>query len=201
MTGWIILAVVVLLIVVISLIRLGGRVKYGPEGFFAYIMAGPFRIQLFPSERKKKTEKAKKQPKREKSEEQTQKKSGTVGRVLELLPTLTEALGRFKRKIRVDHLRLSVVWGAEDPASAAIGYGKANAFLGMIWPVLDNNFNIKKCDWQAEVDYNKTSPEFSADAAITITVGQLISFVAHYGVKIIMTWSRSGNRAAKQQEA
>ncbi len=203
MTGWIILIVILAVLFIISLVRLGGRAKFGPEGFRAYVMTGPIKIQLFPAKPKDKTKTVKppkEKKKKEKPASSDEEKPGTVGRILKLLPTVAEAAGALKRKIRIDHLVLTVIWGAEDAASAALGYGKANALLGMIWPLLDNNFKVKKCDWQIDVDYGKTSPEFTADAAITITVGQLISFAVHYGVKLLMNWSRSGKRSVIQQE-
>lgn len=203
MIGWIILAVILLLLFVLSLIRLGGRAKYGPEGFSAYVLAGPVRIQLIPSKNKGSPQKSKKRPKEKKEKHRKEsavqeEKSGTLGRVMKLLPVVCEAAGALKRKIRIDHLNLTVIWGADDPASAALGYGKANALLGMIWPLLDNNFKVKKCDWHIDVDYAKTVPEFMADAAITISIGQLISFAVHYGVKLFRNWKRSGK--APQQD-
>ena len=205
MTGWIILIIILIVLFLISLIRLGGRAKYGSDGFFAYVIAGPVRIQLFPvkeknRERPQKQEATNKKKTKPEAADKDADKPGTIGRVLKLLPVVSEAAGALKRKIRIDHLVLTVIWGADDPASAALGYGKANALLGMIWPLLDNNFKVKKCDWQIDVDYGKNVPEFTADAAITITIGQLISFVVHYGVKVLMNWSRSGKRSANQLE-
>lgn len=201
MTGWIILIAILAILVILSLIRLGGRALYGPDGFTAYVIVGPGKIQLFPLAAKEETQEKKpkkeKKPKQKKAPkhsdvEQQEDKPGTVGRVLKLLPVVAEAAGALKRKIRIDHLTLTVIWGAQDAATAAIGYGRANALLGMIWPLLDNNFKVKKCDWHVDVDYGEISPRFTADAAITISVGQLISFAVRYGVKLIMNWSRSG---------
>lgn len=210
MIGWIILAAVVLLFVVISLIRLGGRAKYDADGFYAYVLVGPAKIQLYPAKPRDKENPKKEKPKKEKQKKEKPKKAetdsgeekpGTLGRVLKLLPVVGEAAGSLKRKIRIDYLVLTVIWGAEDAASAALGYGKANAFLGMIWPLIDHNFKVKKCEWNVDVDYGKLKPEFIADAAITITVGQLVSFAFYYGIKLLTNWSRSGKRPAKQQEA
>lgn len=201
MTGWIILLIVLAVIFLISLIRLGGRATYGEEGFSAVIIAGPFRIRVFPVEPKsQKVAKKRNEPDR-KARQQTEKNGGTVGRIVDLLPTVAEAAGVLKRRIRIDRLNLRVVWGAEDPASAAIGYGRANAILGMIWPLLDNNFKIKDCDLQADVDYGRAVPAVTADAAITMTLGQLVSFVTVYGVKLLSGWSRSGRQSKEKQEA
>ena len=203
MIGWIILGVILLLIVAVSLIRLGGRAKYDENGFFAYVLVGPAKVQLYPakpdSEQKPKKKKAKQKAEKQKKvkTEPGADKPGTLSRVLEILPVVGEAAGALKRKIHIDRLVLTVIWGAEDAASAALGYGKANAFLGMIWPLIDHNFKVKNCDWNVDVDYGRPKPTFSADAAITITVGQLVAFALHYGTKLLKNWSRSGKRSAK----
>ena len=128
MIGWIILAAVVLLFVVISLIRLGGRAKYDADGFYAYVLVGPAKIQLYPAKPRDKENPKKEKPKKEKQKKEKPKKAetdsgeekpGTLGRVLKLLPVVGEAAGSLKRKIRIDHLVLTVIWGAED-ASAAV---------------------------------------------------------------------------------
>lgn len=197
MTGWIFLLVIVALLILISQIRLGGRVVYEEGEIRAILIVGPLRLQMYP----KQSENSRKQKKEKTSakahERKETPKGGTVERFMELLPTVVEAVQALKRRIRIDRLKLSVIWGADDPAAAAIGYGRANAVLGMIWPLLDNNFKVKKCDFKADVDYGRTEPELTADAAITMTFGQLISFVVLYGVKLF----RSGKRSEKKQEA
>lgn len=199
MTGWIILAAVVLLLAALSLVRLGGRAVYGPEGFSAFVLAGPVKIRLYPAKPKdrqkppKKEKPGKKPREKEPSKPDGEDGPGTLSRVRQLLPVLAEAAGALKWKIRIDRLDLTVIWGAEDAASAALGYGKAQAFLGMIWPLIDHNFNVKHCDWNVEVDYHRPKPQFAADAALTLTVGQLVSFAVRYGVKLLKSWSRSGD--------
>ena len=98
MIGWIILAVILLLLFVLSLIRLGGRAKYGPEGFSAYVLAGPVRIQLIPSKNKGSPQKSKKRPKEKKEKRRKEsavqeEKSGTLGRVMKLLPVVSLGIG------------------------------------------------------------------------------------------------------------
>ena len=194
MIGWIILAAVLALILLISQIRLGGHAFYGPDGIKAVIIAGVIRIQVFPPVEKK--AKKEKRPKAEKPQPESGK--GNVGRFMDLLPVVAEAAGALKRRIRIDRLKLSVIWGAEDPASAAIGYGRANALLGIVWPLVDNNFNVKKCDLKADVDYGRTVPEITAEAAITMTVAQLISLITIYGTKLLTSWKRSGQQTAEK---
>lgn len=209
--GWIILLVILAVLFLLSLLKLGGMVRYSPEGLTVKVIAGPLRIGILPAKPQKEPKKPKKEkpPKEKKDkgkkppeeEKPPEEKPGTVGRLLKLLPTVAEAAGALKRKICIDRLYLAVVWGAEDAAAAALGYGRANALLGMIWPLLDNNFKVKDCDFRVDVDYEKARPEITVDAALTMTVGQLLAFGIHYGVKLLMNWSRSGKGSATQQEA
>lgn len=202
MTGWIVLLAIFAALVLLSQIRLGGHAAYTAEGVSVVILAGPVRVRVFPPDPNKKQKKGKKREKPAAAEKHEKKQQGgTLGRLMELLPAVSEAAGALKRRIRVDHLNLTVIWGAEDAASAAIGYGRAYAALGIIVPLLENNFKVKKCDIRAEVDYGRTVPEVTADAAITMTLGQLISFVMVYGGKLLSNWSRSGKRLATKQEA
>ncbi len=213
MKGWMILLIILVVLWLISLIRLGGRVHYAPDGFTVKIIAGPARIQVVPArkeKKKKKPQKAKK-PKKTKEKKPVQegtegdkpeeKKPGTVSRLLKLLPVVAEAAGALRRKIRIDELSMSVIWGGEDAAAVAIGYGRANALLGMIWPLLDHNFKVKKYAFDVDLDYNRQSPAIVLDAALTMTIGQLLSFAVRYGLKALMNWSRSGKSSKHEQEA
>lgn len=203
MTALVVILLILAALIGISLIRLGGRAYYGSEGLTVYVIAGLARMKLFPINHEKQQKRNKKNIKTQQPEPDTQErsgKSGTLNRVLPLLPIFVEAAGALKRKIRIDYLKLTVTWGAEDAASAAIGYGKANAALGIIWPLLDHNFRVKKCDWQIDVDYELSTPTFTADAAITITIGQLVSFAVHYGIKVLLNLRKSTGRSEEKQE-
>ena len=146
MTGWIVLLAIFAALFLLSLIRLGGRAAYTAEGISVVILVGPLRVCVFPLDANKKQKKRKKKDKPAVAEKhETKQQGGTFGRFMELLPTVSEAAGALKRRIRIDHLNLTVIWGAEDAASAAIGYGRAYAALGMIVPLLENNFKVKKC--------------------------------------------------------
>lgn len=203
MIGWIIFFSILIVLFLLSCIRLGGRAKYGEDGFYFHVFVGPFKIKLFPAssrENKRKPKDPSKTKKVAAQEEKEENKPGTVSRVISMLPTLAETAGGLKRRIRIDYLALEIIWGAQDAASAAINYGKANAAFGIIWPLLDNNFKVKKCDVKIDVNYNVITPKLTADASLSITIRQLFSFAVYYGVKILANWSRSGKSATHHQE-
>ncbi len=61
-----VLLIVLLVLWLISLIRIGGKVRYGQAGLYAAALVGPFQIQLLPA-KPKKTKKPKKEKKPKKS--------------------------------------------------------------------------------------------------------------------------------------
>jgi hypothetical protein len=167
------------------------------------LIAGPARVTLFPGKPKEKQ--AKKPPKEKKKKppkegEQAEKKGGALPPVMELLPLVGEAAGGLKKKIRIDELTVHLTWAAADPYQTAMGFGAANAAMGMIWPLIDHNFKVKHHDLGVAVDFDEKSPVIYCCAALTMTVGQLVGFAVHLAVKFLVIWSRSRRGSAKKQE-
>lgn len=206
MTVWKVLLIILLVLWLISLIRIGGRVSYGEAGLFITALAGPLKIQILPA-KPKKPKKAKKPTKKKPPVAEKHKKEppegqpGTLSRLMKLLPVVGEVCGALKRKIRIDSLELEVVWGSPDPAAAALGYGRAHAALGMLWPILDHNFKVKRHSFQIGVDYDRGEPTAEVRAAVTLTVGQIMALGVRYGVKALTVWIKSGRADRKKQEA
>lgn len=204
-----VLLIVLAVLWLISLIRVGGRVRYGEAGLFVTVLAGPLKIQALPmKERKKERPKKEKKPKKERpavaekhKKEPKEGQPDTLSRLMKLLPVVGQACGALKRKIRIDDLELQLIWGGSDPAAVALGYGQANAALGMIWPILDHNFKVKRHCFQIGMDYGRTQPAVELQAAVTLTIGQIVALGVHYGVKALFTWIKSGRPAVKRQEA
>lgn len=220
-----VLLAILLVLWFISLIRVGGRVRYGKAGLFITALAGPVKIQLFPF-KPKKEEKPKKESKKKESKKKQEKKlkrksknvpkkeeapkkkkpapegqPGTLPRLMKLLPVAAQFCGSLKRKIRIDDLELELIWGGSDPAAIALGYGQANAVLGMLWPIFDHNFKVKHHSFQIGMDYGAAQPTVELQAAVTLTVGQGVALAVRYGVKALVTWIKSGRPAVKRQEA
>ena len=209
MTFWKVLLVILAVLWLISLIRIGGRVSYGGAGLVVTALVGPLKIQILPAKQKK-PKKAKKprKPKKEKppvaekhKKEPVEGQPGTLSRLMQLLPVVGQACGALKRKIRIDDLELELIWGAPDPAAAALGYGRANGVLGMIWPILDHNFKVKRHSFQIDLDYGRTEPAVELRAAVTLSLGQIAALGVRYGGKALLVWMKSGRIPRKKQEA
>lgn len=168
----IILALIAAVLVLISLIRLGVQVIYVPSGLTVKVKAGPIWVTILPRKKKKKTKRTKK----EEDKPQAEEKSGDMlGQIRRALPLVAEAAGRLRRKVRLDRIYLDVTAAAPDPASAALAFGGVNAMLGMIWPLVEQNFNVRDRRIRTQVDFEASRPAASLDAAATLTIGQALA--------------------------
>lgn len=196
MRALIVILIILAVFFLIGMIRLGGRLKYGAAGFSLCILAGSVKFRVLPARpQKPDREKPKKEkkprpekPKKPKPEGQP----GTLQRVWSVLPRILDAVGALKRRIRVDDFDLTLIWGGSDPASIAIGYGRANAALAALWPLVENNFKVKRRSFDIQMDYGRRSPAVEITAAFTITVGQILTLILWHGGRVLTQWVRSG---------
>lgn len=202
MTGVKILAGVVLAMLLLGQIRLGGGAEYGEEGLFVRLRMGAFHFQVYPAKKKKE----KKPAKKTKTEDKPKHPSGgSFELVKRCLPIIGEAAGELKRKIRIDQLEIDFVAAAADAADAALAFGYSNMAIGMIWPIFEQNFVVKEHRFQTAVDFNKDSPAIYIAAALSMKLGQLLSFGLRYGWKLLRAYmtakSASQGRIITQKEA
>ena len=192
--GWLIaLAVLVLL----ALFPLGVRAVYGNAGLLVWLLLGPVRITVFPSQKKKrKNAQSKKTPvKKEKAaaSADTSKNGGSLTDFLPLVQLLIDSLGDFRRKLRVKRLELLLVMAGDDPCDLAVNYGKAWAAVGNLMPQLERIFTVKKRDVQVACDFTSNQTRVYAKVDVTITLGRLLALVAVYGVKVIREYLKISN--------
>ena len=192
MTALIIVAGVLLALFLLGQLRVGAAVSYSEDGLFLRVKAGPLRIRILPPKERKKPKKekppkpAKKHPAQEGAQARQKRKiKDTLSLALRFVPLLAEAAGRFRRKVRIDRLVLHVIWGADDPASAAMGYGAGNAAMGMLWPLIEHNFKVKDYDLRVDVDFERKTPALTAHAQATLTIGQSLALALRLGVKAL----------------
>ena len=111
---------------------------------------------------------------------------GGLNGILRLVNLALSTLGDLRRMLRVEELTLHVcIGGSDDPAAAAIRYGRAWAAIGAITPALDRLFVIKKRDIQPALDYNETSMKVDARLITTITIGRSLALALHAGVRFL----------------
>ena len=184
--GWLIgLGIVVLL----AVLPLGVRIRYDCDGIAVTVLAGPVRILVFPRPKKEKKKKEKPKPEKKKtapSEKEPPKKEKAGGSLTDFLPLVKlalELLNDFRRKLRVDNLRLKLVLAGDDPCDLAVNYGRAWAALGNLLPRLERVLVIRKRDLNVECDFTADSTVVTAGLDITITLGRLIALAVVYGLR------------------
>lgn len=189
-TWWMTLLVIFAVLVLIGCIPVGVDARYGADGIFLAAKIGPVRLQLLPQKPKKKKKKPAKQPpavkpaeKKPAEKKQNPLLSGGVDGLLQLLGLAFDTLGDLRRKLRVNALMLHVtVPGGDDPAKAAMNYGRAWAAIGALTPAVERLFVIKKRDIQPELNYNETQMKVDAHLVTTITIGRSLALALRAGV-------------------
>ena len=194
-TWWMTLLVIFAVLVLIGCIPVGVDARYSADGVFLTAKLGPFLLQLLPQKPKKKPKKRKpqqKQPKKTPAKAEPQEKkpnpllSGGVDGLMQLLDLAFDTLGDLRRKLRVNELTLYVlIGGADDPAKAAMGYGRAWAAIGAITPSLERLFVIKKRDIRPALDYTISNTQIDAHLVTTITIGRLLALALRAGIRFL----------------
>ena len=151
---WVLLGLVALLLM-LAWMPVGAAVTYD-SAFRVRVQVGFLRFTVYPAAKEGKKEK---KGKKKQSEAKMEKKpfSSPNRRQIRytvdtLVPALWRALVRFGRRIRVPLLRLHVVFGGEDPADVAALYGKSQAAVATLLPLLEGVVRFGETDVQLATD-------------------------------------------------
>jgi len=189
--GWLITLGILLGLAVLPI---GISVIYDHLGPVIRLMVGPVRVKIFPAKKKDKNNTGDKKPvkatKKKEASTEKKKKGGALSDFLPLVEVILEFLCKFKSKIRVNRLELTVILAGDDPCDLAINYGKAWAALGNLMPQLERFFIIKKRDLEVECDFTADKPQIFARLDLTITVGRLIALAVVYGWRLLEEYKK-----------
>jgi len=88
------------------------------------------------------------------------------------------------RKLRVHQLTLHVSFGgAENPASAAINYGRAWALIGSVMPRLRSSFRIKHEDVSASCDFTTDEMRVFVQWKAAFLLGDSLMMALRYALR------------------
>lgn len=171
-----VLGILALLIVLLCRTRAGVLVTLG-DAVRVDVKLGPLRIQIVPGR-----EKTAKKPQKEKKEGKEKKpfpkpSLADIQDALRTLgPPLKKALGRTRRGIRIDPLRLSLaIGGREDPAAAAKLYGEINAGVWAGMPALEQLLDIPDPRIHTETDFEAEKTRTEGTLGVTIRIGTVLA--------------------------
>ncbi len=206
--GWLITLGVLILLAVLPL---GIRASYDEDGPLVLLIVGPLKYTLIPGKKKEKkpkktrtadAENSSDEPAAEKSGStametdeksapgQKKKSGGSLKDFDPLIRVILKMLDVFKRRLRVNLLRLKVVLAADDPYDVAVNYGRAWAAIGNLLPRLERAFVIKKRDIDVECDFTATQTLITARLDLTITLGRLLATAAVHGFNVFREYSK-----------
>ena len=180
MSGWIWLALILLLIVLLLASRLKIRAEYDEEGFRVQAGYGLLTVFRYPGSRGKKAEKQpkdqKKKPNPKKKPKITnhEKKGGKLPDIRQILSIIGDTLGKLRRKLRMDELVLRYCSASSDPASAALAFGGASAAVGLLTAPLEQAFRIRKRDIRTAVSFTDTEPTVILKLRISVSLFALL---------------------------
>ncbi len=189
----IIAAAVLAFLILICFLRVKLVIMYDESGFALIAYLGPFPKRILPSGKKKKG-----RPKKKKAEAREGiERAGRLESLKNQLPSFKQALSRLKRKLVIKELTIHYMAAGTDPAATALYFGAASAGYGMILPLLENNFNIRKRDLRATVNFEAAEPYIFVKAILSLAVWEAV-YVAFGVIKNII---KSENMRAKIRKA
>lgn len=189
-------AAVLAVLILICFLRIGVVAMYSEDGFILDAYIGPVTLKIFPSDKAKKKDKKSKKTKKEKTPEDAVK-PGRLESLRSQLPSIKIALSRLKRKLLINELIIYFMAAGTDPAATALHFGAASAGYGMILPILENNFNIKKRDLRASINFEVSEPYIYIKARLSLAVWEVIYVTFGLLINIL----KSENTKAKFRKA
>ena len=191
----------ILALALLSLVRVETRVRWDDQGLRVHVRVGPVEIQVYPISKAPKKKPPRPAPEKQASAPSGKKDwRGLADLLGQLLPLGVQAAGELREKIVIRRLYFHVVWAAADPATAALGYGRICAGLGMLWPVLEHNFHIRERDVGAQVSFAQTAPTAQLDLRASLRIGQGVSLGLRVGVKALSLYLKHKKEHKKDNE-
>ena len=172
-----IIGILLLIVLLLGLLRVGATITFAEETVVK-LRIGPLRLTLLP--KKKKKPKKEKQPKKEPApEEKKGKRAHKLPRltlrdvpdlVSAVFSALHAALRRVCRRLRIDPMEVTVVFGGADPADVAEAYGIANAVVFSVMPKAEEIFYLPDPAIHLRMDYGAEATRCEGKVGISVRI-------------------------------
>lgn len=191
MTALKIIGIILLVFLLIGFLRVGATASFGSE-FCVKLRIGHIKLAIFPGkekEKKPKEKKPKEKKKKEKKPEEAQapkEKKRSIPKpdleeLLDLADTAFSALGatarRACRRVRIDPLDVTVVFGGDDPANVAMLYGAASSVMYATMPRAEERFDISNPSLHLRMDYSAEGTTAEGAVGISLRVCDLFAIL------------------------
>ena len=203
----IILAVLAVLLILLLVLPVGIDCSYLEGKAELKLKFGPFRFQTAHVKKAVSLLMGGKKPKKkEEAEKEAEEKPAASGRnisfsdILELLRIGLDGVNRFFKRLDVDCIMFHFVSGAPDPADAAILYGKMNAALEALIPLIRRAVRSRRTDVKTGLDFDLQAPVWEARLIISIHLWEFI-FIAPPVIRGLLRWLRRHRQGAQASSA
>lgn len=99
--------------------------------------------------------------------------------------------------MRIDPLRLSVVFAGEDPAAVAQTYGWASSAMWTLMPQLERLLKIPDPHIHLGTDFGAARTQIEGEAGITFRIGDLLIIGVGFGIPLLK-WLRKRKKEIEQ---
>lgn len=172
------LVIIVVLLVLFLILPVGVDAAYDGAVFALKAKAGLIKIRILPKKAKPPEEEGKEKPKKEKKQkrekEHKPKQKLTMDDIFELAGIGLKALGRFRRSLSVDKFMLHMAAAAPDPYDAVLLYGRVNAGLSALSPLLHRAVKIREEDIRTCVDTEPGTMLIRARVVVTVQIWEIL---------------------------
>ena len=98
------------------------------------------------------------------------------------------------------------VWAERTPGSAALAFGQLNGLIGVLFPLLERNFDCRDCRVRTEPSLEETRSSAEGELTVSMTLGQLVIVAVWFGaalLRLLPELRRSGTdqTPSKQKKA
>ena len=174
------LIISVVLLILFLILPVGVDAAYDGAVFALKAKAGLIKIRILPKKEKPPEEEGEEKPKPKKEKKQKREKEHkpkqklTLDDILELAGIGLKALGRFRRSLSVDKLMLHMAAAAPDPYDAVLLYGRVNAGLSALSPLLHRALKIREEDIRTAVDTEPGTMLIEARVVVTLQIWEIL---------------------------
>lgn len=192
-------AIIIVAVILVLLIPVGVAADYDAEGFRLSARISVADFLIFPRKKKPKDDLETKN-KKKKSKIRKFKLNFSVEEWFEVAKIAVKALGRFRKSICFDRIKLIYVSANPDPSIAAVRYNAVNAALNSVTPLFEKAFKVRNREVNISTDYDAETSSGEFGATLSVRVGQILYIIllAAFAFGVVFFKSRINKRRERK---
>lgn len=106
-----------------------------------------------------------------------------------------DAMGQLRRRIVVRRLQVRAIVATGDAASTAVAFGSAAAALGLLEPMMEEKFRIKRRDIAVDCAFDRTESEVEFDVEFSALTVRLLAAGLRIGLRFWKQYKENQEKA------